>query len=59
MPVLEVEEQQLDFAALLVALYEKRFTGAITLNFQRGVPLVAEYSKVRISLARVATLDKV
>lgn len=33
------------FAALLQALYDRRYTGKVLLNFQRGTPRSAEFPR--------------
>lgn len=45
-----IEEETTDFAALLLALYDRKFTGTIVLNFRGGKPLVAEIPSVQIRL---------
>lgn len=58
MPLSLQDTKELDFAGLLMLLYEHRFTGAIVLNFRGGIPKVAEVPSVQIRLETGSALDK-
>jgi hypothetical protein len=57
--VIEQEQLAATFMALVAQLYHQRYNGAVILNFRDGIPLVAEYCRVQITLERVSGLDKV
>jgi hypothetical protein len=57
--VAELQERPIDFVALIEAIYARKFTGRVILDFSQGVPLVVDFpSSVQIKLVRSRDLDK-
>lgn len=46
------ETLDVSFAALLAAIYDRRFTGTVTLHFQRGQPRAVDFPQpIRVTFA--------